>query len=274
MRYATRASIAVAAVILLGCAGVAQGRDVWFLGVGNDGYDMDTMGVFNALSPQWTATGDTVHSQLFVNHDGPQIETDLGWLVGNAGPGDLAVFYYSGHGSWEFEDNGDELAGLALDEPDETIGTLAGNWSREDQITAALMETNPGATVLTVFDSCYSGGFVGGTQDLNALVNVLFLAACTELELSYGGNPFSVLTTQLINALGSSLPGDANSDGMMTFNEWFDYADARVTGQTTTPYVGFAGGGDYPIIIPEPATIGLIAAGLAGLVARRRRNKA
>ena len=100
------------------------------------------------------------------------------------------------------------------------------------------------------------------------------MAASTELTLSYGGSPFSVLTEQLMNAVGPSLPGDANSDGMVTFNEWFNYADARVTGQTTTPYVGFAGGGDYPIIIPEPATIGLIVAGLAGLVARRRRNKA
>jgi len=273
MRFATRASIAVAAVVLLGCAGVAQGRDVWFLGVGNDGYDVDTQGVFGALSARWTATGDTVHSRLFTNHDGPQIETDLAWLAGNAGPGDLAVFYYSGHGDYENEDNGDEMAGWAMDSFDETIGTLAGSWSRDDEITAALMGINPGATLLTVFDSCYSGGFVGGTQDLNALPRVLFLAACTEIELAEGGSPFSVLTEQLIEAAGPSLPADTNSDGIMTFYEWVTYADGRITGQTTTPYVGFAGGGDYPIIIPEPATIGLIVAGLAGLVARRRRRK-
>ena len=264
----------MAVVILLGCAGAAQGRDIWFLGVGNDGYQVDTQGIFNALSPQWTATGDTVHSQLFVNHDGPQIEADLGWLVSNAGPGDLAVFFYSGHGSFENEDNGDELAGWALDSYDETIGTLAGNWSRDDQIRAALVGINPGATLLTVFDTCYGGGFVGGTQDLNALPNLLFMAASTELTLSYGGSPFSVLTEQLMNAVGPSLPGDANSDGMVTFNEWFDYAEARIHGQTGVWYTTLAGGGDYPIVIPEPATIGLIVAGLAGLVARRRRNKA
>ncbi|NIA22258.1 MAG: PEP-CTERM sorting domain-containing protein [Anaerolineaceae bacterium] len=34
-----------------------------------------------------------------------------------------------------------------------------------------------------------------------------------------------------------------------------------------------AADGDYLIIVPEPATTGMIVAGLAGLVARRRRRK-
>jgi len=273
MRLASRVSIAAAMVVLLSCAGVVQGREIWFLGVGNDGYDVDTQGAFAALSARWTERGETVHSQLLTNHDGPQIEADLLWLAANAGPGDLAVFFYSGHGHYASDDNGDELAGWAMDPLDETIGIQIGPWARDDQVSAALSGVNPLATVLTVFDSCYSGGFVGGTHDLNALGNVLFLAASTERQSSYGGSPFSVLTEQLINAVGPSLPGDANSDGTITFNEWVAYADAEITIQTTTPYIGFAGGGDYAIIVAEPATMGLIAAGLAGLVARRRRRK-
>ena len=273
MRFAARVSVVVALLVVLGCAGAVQGRQIWFLGVGNDGYDVDTQGAFAALSARWAERGETVHSQLLANRNGPQIEADLLWLAANAGPGDLAVFYYSGHGDYVGEDNGDELAGWAMDSFDETIGTLAGPWVRDDQVSSALSGVNPLATVLTVFDSCYSGGFIGGTQDLNVLDNLLFMSSSTELSLSYGGSPFSVLTEQLINGMAFDLPADLNGDGMMTFNEWFDYADARVTGQTGVLYTTLAGGGDYPIIVPEPATIGLIVAGLAGLVARRRRRK-
>ncbi|NIA22259.1 MAG: hypothetical protein GWP05_09930 [Anaerolineaceae bacterium] len=156
---------------------------------------------------------------MLSNRNGPQIEADLLWLAANAGPGDLAVFYYSGHGSYASEDNGDELAGWAMDSFDETIGTLAGPWVRDDQVSSALSGINPLAAVLTVFDTCYSGGFVGGTQDLNVLDNLLFISSSTELTLSYGGSPFSVLPEQLINAVGPSLPADLNNDGIVTFNE-------------------------------------------------------
>ena len=273
MRFASRASIAAVMVVLLSCAGAVQGREIWFLGVGNDGYDVDTQGAFAALSVWWTSSGDTVHDNLLVNRDGSQILGDLGWLATNAGPGDLAVFYYSGHGDSVSDDNGDELAGWAMDPFDETIRTLGGPSARDDQVSASLSGVNPLATVLTVFDSCYSGGFIGGTQDLNALDNLLFISASTEDTVSYGGSPFSVLTEQLINAIAPSLPADLNNDRLVTFNEWFDYAEANVHGQEGVRYTTLAGGGDYPIIIPEPATIGLIVAGLAGLAARRRRRK-
>ncbi|NIA22260.1 MAG: hypothetical protein GWP05_09935 [Anaerolineaceae bacterium] len=61
MRFASRVSVAVAVLVLLGCAGAVQGREIWFLGVGNDGYDVDTQGAFAALSARWTERGETVH---------------------------------------------------------------------------------------------------------------------------------------------------------------------------------------------------------------------
>ncbi len=78
-----------------------------------------------------------------------------------AGPGDMFVFTYAGHGMQEPEAiPGDEADGL-----DETIvfagfapsGPEAGERLRDNEIGALLAKVNPAARTLIVVDSCHSG---------------------------------------------------------------------------------------------------------------------
>ena len=66
-----------------------------FLGTGNDGYYTDVSGLWNSLrtQPGW----ENATSRLLSNRTGTQMLSDISWLE-QAGPGDVAVWYYSGHG--------------------------------------------------------------------------------------------------------------------------------------------------------------------------------
>jgi len=245
--------------------------DYWFLGVGNDGYIMDIDGLYDTFMTTYNWQNTTVHSRRYTDHGGSQILTDLAWL-GNAGPGDLAVFFYSGHGSYTGDDSGEELSGWSIDSEDETIG-FSGNYCTDDAISNALSIVNPQAAVVTIFDACFSGGMVGGLDDLNALPNVYALLSSREDEYSeyIEGDPYSIFTTQLINGISGSRPADLDYDDSVTLDEWFGYAAANTIGQTP---VNFDADnlGTIPIAVPEPTTVALLGLGSLVLTFRRKRG--
>ncbi len=79
------------------------------------------------------------------------------WLPSVAKPGDLVVFYFSGHGSQAFDEDGDEADGL-----DETLcptDVLRNNASRDikDDELARWLEGLPTENVTVILDSCHSG---------------------------------------------------------------------------------------------------------------------
>jgi len=269
---------AAAAVLVVGLLPASALAEYWFLGIGNDGYikaegkDINGLHTTIMLAPNWQAA--TVNSNILADREGSQILGDLGWLAG-AGPGDLAVFFYSGHGSATGDVNGDELAGWAIDSPDETIGLLAGDWCSDDQIAAGLSAVNPAVPLVLIFDCCYAGGMVGGLDDLNSLPNLYVMMSSLENESSYGGDPYSEFTQQLVNGItpaGGAWPADANADQAVTLDEWFAYALANCTDQTPVKYD--SGLGDLNIVyVPAPASAPLLAAGAAGLLGRAGRKR-
>jgi hypothetical protein len=188
--------------------------DVWFLGIGNDGCYTDVRGLRDAYGSYARRHSPNVSLEFltFSNHGGSAILQDINWLAENARPGDLAFFYYSGHGGKRPDSSGEELAGWAVDSPDETIGR-SGNTSSDDQLAEALRKIDSKVPTIALFDSCYSGGMVGGTADLNTLPNVYAMMSSREDEDSYGGFPYSRFTAELIRGIGYSLPADANGNG-------------------------------------------------------------
>lgn len=83
-------------------------------------------------------------------------ESIVGWLASRAEPGDLAVFYFAGHGSQVYDLDGDEPDGL-----DETLAPVdvlplsSANDIRDDEFRAWLA-TVP-TDVVVILDSCHSG---------------------------------------------------------------------------------------------------------------------
>lgn len=97
-------------------------------------------------------------------------------LTAAAGPGDVVVFHYSGHGHRITDDNGDELDGY--DEilvPYGAPGDLhAGNYHgerhiRDDELGARLAvlrhKVAPGGAVLVTIDACFSGSATRGQEE-------------------------------------------------------------------------------------------------------------
>jgi len=79
------------------------------------------------------------------------------WLATRAQPGDLVVFYFSGHGSQTFDQDGDEDDGL-----DETIcptDALRNNASHDikDDELGGWLRGLPTRNVTVILDSCHSG---------------------------------------------------------------------------------------------------------------------
>lgn len=258
--YRCSKAVLVILILLLGMfSGSSAFGAYWFLGIGNDGYIRDVDGLYNTLMSTHNWQETPVYSRIISDHGGSQILDDLAWL-GNAQPGDLAVFYYSGHGGFLSDYSGEELAGWAMDSFDETIGYTY-DQCRDDQISNALNIVNPAVSLVTIFDSCYSGGMVGGLDDLNALPNVYALLSSREDQPSYGDYPYSVFTTHLINGVSGMITADNNNNGFVTLDEWFGYAAANTIGQTPVNFDA-SDLGSIPIIsIPEPATMVILLTG-------------
>lgn len=185
----------------------------YFLGTGNDGYYGDAYGLWSSLSsqPGWEGAS----GRLQENRTGTQMVSDINWL-GQAGPGDVVIWYYSGHGGaedidWDLDESSDFF--------DEHIGLQNSyNHATDDQITSALSAVSPAVPIVAILDTCRAGGFVGGTGDLNQLDNIVALLSCSESQNSYGSDPYSLFTAGLIAGLGPGLPADENADDNIRAN--------------------------------------------------------
>jgi hypothetical protein len=83
-------------------------------------------------------------------------EAITGWLAARARPGDVAIFYFAGHGSQVFDLEGDEPDGL--DEtlaPADVLPLSSANDIRDDELRAWLATVR--SEVVVILDSCHSG---------------------------------------------------------------------------------------------------------------------
>lgn len=127
------------------------------------------------------------------------------WLPSVAKPGDLVVFYYSGHGSQVFDQDGDETDGL-----DETLcpADVMRNSSRldiKDDELGGWLRALPTRNVTVILDACHSGT---ATRGAAPFVRRKALArAVTDL----GDAPAGAATATFASATASS--DDGRSDG-------------------------------------------------------------
>ncbi|MEX0595891.1 MAG: caspase family protein [Candidatus Paceibacterota bacterium] len=111
--------------------------------------------------------------------------------------GDLLFIYYSGHGSYTIDRNGDELDGK-----DELIIPLDFNAISDDELKSIIQENlKPNVTLFCLFDCCNSGtvldlkyqyleslnydNFTENDRNLETKGNVILLSGCRDDQYSY-----------------------------------------------------------------------------------------
>ncbi|MBC7986961.1 MAG: caspase family protein, partial [Sphingomonadaceae bacterium] len=144
-------------------------------------------------------------------------------VAARAGPNDIFMFFYSGHGN-QIDATADRRE---LDGQDETLVLADGSDYSDDRLAELLQGVNAGLSLI-VLDSCFSGGFA---QDVVTRPNVMGLFASEEDltslvagDLGAGG----YLARFFNDALGGS--ADGNGDRNVTAGELANYLRYRYRG--------------------------------------------
>lgn len=127
-------------------------RQNWLNGCVND--INDWMAEINAV---YGKLGDQIHYKALFDSEATTdaIKSGLRWLVKDVGPGDIAAFFYSGHGTQVPTSNSDEPDGK-----DECICPWDLDWNqkivKDDDFVEIFANLDPDAMLLNVLDCCLS----------------------------------------------------------------------------------------------------------------------
>ena len=169
--------------------------------------------------------------------------TGIGWLRKNADENDVVLFCFSGHGSEIDDDNGDDIGGkdeiIAPYDVRKEGGLIDGylvNYISDDMLDNELDKINCKAMCL-IFDSCYCGGLVGGTNDVDTGPNRVVITASNKEEglpiLADNGDCFAARFAIALSETST----DVNNDGLISVEE--AYTSAReVWIKTPGPWLG------------------------------------
>ncbi len=214
----------------------AANADYYFYGVAQEGFINDNDTLWNTLQPypEWNQSRCTLRDDWSVwdaeRGDGRDtLYDDLLWYGDNLNSDDVLIFSYSGHGGCTtrpnpYNDptptNGPPYAGdeWIPDPHDPFIGL------EDDYLTDAFANFNDGIEVIVLSGACHSGGWVGGSHDLDTSApatndGLYCILGAPEQGTGIGvgpsGGPYEILlTTALSNTL----------DPYMTISQWYDAA--------------------------------------------------
>lgn len=156
------------------------------------------------------------------------VKSAISWLDSNTGEKDLAIFYYSGHGSY---------GKSYLKDDNETLILPDNNQITEAYLEKVLMGFDSSSTKMLILDSCYSGGFAGIA---NSVDNTVVIASSAYDQISWGNMPAktvsksqgSVFTDWFTRALAEnsniSSALDINGDTKVSFSEAFTWTNKMV----------------------------------------------
>lgn len=253
----------------------------YYVGIGNstpgdpDGKAADDIG--NALFKAVPGLKKTVQH----NKGGRDILAALNIYKNDLKSCDLFIFYYIGHGWPEAQDNppldpDEEKKPGAVTSWDEYIGKPGEGFdklARDDEIASILASFPKCVTKIVIFDSCFSGGMVGGTDDIDAKSkNTAWLLSAAEDARDPGINNFASALTEALKVEGKTFKGDSNKDLKLDIDEWLKYAAENTKDGTKVYNWNIDDDHWKPVaVIPEPATIFLLGSGLIGLAAFRKK---
>ena len=212
----TAATVSILFFAATSVAGPITGN-YWFMGVGNGEAVEENDAMLDILSSRspWN-TLPNARKSLLDDKGGSTILERLKYFHDNVKDGDTFLFYYGGHATTLIPDDDN-------DDPDEDEGIgLVGDLASDDQLASdPYFGSFPkSSTVIVIIKTCYAGGFIGGTKDLDrpeikAKSNLLFVGIVPE-DLCIGpeGRFFLPLVGQALEQ------GDANDDKQVHWGEW------------------------------------------------------
>lgn len=246
----------------------------WFLGISNDEAINENDELFEGLSktpPYKDASKDRV--RLRDGLGGKDILAQLKFFHDNVKDGDTFIFYYSGHATNVITDNDNDDPG-----DDEGIG-LVGDVVSDDQLASdpAFGSFPQSSTVIAIFNTCFAGGFIGGSNDIDRAAikqkhNLLFMGSPSEIALC--GREGLFFTGTLLDALEK---GDSDGDKQVHAREWANKfrefwkirqnLDLIVSDNLDDSHNRTVAN------IPEPSTLLLLVSGLAGILGFSQRSQ-
>lgn len=254
---------------------------VYYVGIGNptpgdpEGKAADDLG--DALANAIPSLKKTVKHDI----GGRDILSTLNTYKNDLKSCDLFIFYYIGHGWPEERDNpprdpNEEKKPNALTEWDEYIGKPGEGFdklAKDDEIAGILASFPECVTKIVIFDSCFSGGMIGGTDDIDARsANTAWLLSAAEDARDPGLNNFASALTEALKVEGGTFKGDSNKDLKLEINEWLEYAGKNTKDAKTWGWNIDEDHWKLVAAIPEPSTLLLLGSGLAGIFGLGRKG--
>jgi uncharacterized caspase-like protein len=191
--------------------------------------------------------GDFEISHLLLDENATVAKARIEEFLQQAGRGDLALLYYSGHG---FKDRTGALYLATQDtETHHPLTTAVAASFIKDAI-----QLSDCKHVVVILDSCYAGTFqLGGKGKDEGLPfadtlkgeTVAVLASSRGSQVSFEGEgTYSKFTEVLLEGIRTSR-ADKNLDGKITLQELFDYVRDNLSGQLPTLQLGKSGDDIY-----------------------------
>ncbi|MBC7288079.1 MAG: caspase family protein [Armatimonadetes bacterium] len=227
------------------CSQAVAVADYYYYGVACDDFLDDNDILWNALKdfPEWKNVSPDLADNRYgkiPGGDRDSIYEDLQWYASKLKDGDVFLFMYAGHGGWDAPDgNGDEgsTARPTVNDPapptsppyagDEFFGRNGGYYMTDDDFVSAFSSYPSGVEVMLISGACHSGGWVGGSSDLNTSKPASSRGLFAVLDVPEQGlgtglkypsdQYYSILLTRALAA---------TAKGYMTASQWYNAAVA------------------------------------------------
>jgi uncharacterized repeat protein (TIGR02543 family) len=178
--------------------------------------DDDARGLSNELSPVW---GDD-HIEVLTNSMATKrgIENAVtDWLASREGANDTVLFFFSGHGGWEYVCPHDSLTQYY---DNDIFGEELDSW----------LNTLDSEKIIVITDSCVSGTFLKEVSRNGRVI----LTACSPDEEAYDDSilEHGVFSYYITEAFSEFEASDTNDNSELSIEEIFEYARTRTTNYT------------------------------------------
>jgi|GEM_PF-100286 len=182
-------------------------------------------------------------AEILVNESKTEIERSIERMFRGAGPEDLVLFYYSGHG---IRTSRNLYLAASNTDPD-----LPGSSAVSSLFVRELIRESHAAAKIILLDCCYSGAFLGsevikaagGIDDgvgehLVTGDGICVMTACTGVQIAEDGIrsdtedsvPLSVFTSAIVNGITTGLAG--NGTGQISTHDLWSYVSDAVRKHT------------------------------------------